>query len=467
MKVKFDLKYRQQIESDEYKVETADGRQVRIVCWDAHNPYRENDIVALATSSSGEGENILRYYSNGHLISDSANIGNKDLIVVIPDEDERIRKALVQYLIDYPSLLPRGLYSRDDFFTYLEKQKENTEKEYVFRPSPGTCITIAAEQAIRRANEGDRLVLAFNEVYVPVNKHDSVKRIVDEYYSFIEKRKEQEPTEWSEEEKARIDRIVDVLDWAEDKGRISYSDWEEYVCYVKSLKPQLKQGWSEEDEKMLASFLHKVEVCDLLTNKENVWIVKRLKSLRPQQKQEWSDGDEKKLSAVISLMKSSRAVDPFYDKMYLESWLKSLPLNLKKKNEDVAKLCSNEWSEEDEETLQLLISYFGAPHLIPMKINTSDKVVDFKDIASWLKNRFKSFRPQPHTVSIKNATKFGNLEYERGVKDGIQSEKSRQWKPSEEQMGTLKRWIQDHELDGDTRDIYPVFYSLLTDLQNL
>lgn len=420
MKVKFDLKYRQQIESGEYMVETADGRQVRIVCWDAHNPYRENDIVALATSSSGEGENILRYYSNGHLISDSANIGNKDLIVVIPDEDERIRKALIQYLIDYPSLLPRGLYSRDDFFTYLEKQKENTEKEYVFRPSPGTCITIAAEQAIRRANEGDRLVLAFNEAYVPVNKHDSVKRIVDEYYSFIEKRKEQEPTEWS-----------------------------------------------EEDEKMLASFLHKVEVCDLLTNKENVWIVKRLKSLRPQQKQEWSDGDEKKLSAVISLMKSSRAVDPFYDKMYLEGWLKSLPLNLKKKNEDVAKLCSNEWSEEDEEMLQLLISYFGAPHLIPMKINTSDKVVDFKDIASWLKNRFKSLRPKPHTVSIKNATKFANLEYERGVKDGIQSEKNRHWKPSEEQMGTLKQWLQDHELDGDSRYVYPIFYSLLTDLQNI
>ena len=50
----------------------------------------------------------------------------------------------------------------------------------------------------------------------------------------------------------------------------------------------------------------------------------------------------------------------------------------------------------------------------------------------------KSLRLQPHTVSIKDATKFGNLEYERGVKDGIQSEKSRQWKPSDEQMRELK-----------------------------
>ena len=44
--------------------------------------------------------------------------------------------------------------------------------------------------------------------------------------------------EWSEEEKARIDKIIDVLDWAEEKGRISYSDWEDYVCYVKTLRPQ-------------------------------------------------------------------------------------------------------------------------------------------------------------------------------------------------------------------------------------
>ena len=120
MKVKFDLKYRQQIESGEYKVETADGRQVRIICWDAHNPYRENDIVALATSSSSESENILRYYSNGHLISDSANIGNKDLIVVIPDEDERIRKQCIKLIREAYSTN----YEAFECIAWLEKQQE-------------------------------------------------------------------------------------------------------------------------------------------------------------------------------------------------------------------------------------------------------------------------------------------------------------------------------------------------------
>lgn len=130
MKVKFDLKYRQQIESGEYKVETVDGRQVRIVCWDAHNPYRENDIVALATSSSGEGENILRYYSNGHLISNSANVGNKDLIVVIPDDDERIRKIITDSVFyqygagaEYKDVL--------NYLDKLEKQKEQKQNPLI------------------------------------------------------------------------------------------------------------------------------------------------------------------------------------------------------------------------------------------------------------------------------------------------------------------------------------------------
>lgn len=39
-------------------------------------------------------------------------------------EDEKIRKELIQFLRDYPTNLPKGKYSRYDFFDYLEKQKE-------------------------------------------------------------------------------------------------------------------------------------------------------------------------------------------------------------------------------------------------------------------------------------------------------------------------------------------------------
>lgn len=62
-------------------------------------------------------------------------------------------------------------------------------------------------------------------------------------------------------------------------------------------------------------------------------------------------------------------------------------------------------------------------------------------VAESYSERLKSLRHQPHTVSIKDATKFGNLEYERGVKDGIQHAKNHQWKPSEGQMQSLSEII--------------------------
>lgn len=69
---------------------------------------------------------------------------------------------------------------------------------------------------------------------------------------------------------------------------------------------------------------------------------------------EWSEEDEKIRQSIIKDIEFERnftfaetgKVIEKYDEQV--KWLKSLPLNLKKKNEDIAKLCSNEWSEEDK-----------------------------------------------------------------------------------------------------------------------
>ncbi len=53
---------------------------------------------------------------------------------------------------------------------------------------------------------------------------------------------------------------------------------------------QKKCEWSGEDYEMLESFLHKLEVCDLLSNKENVWAIRKLKSIRPQP--HWKPSEE-------------------------------------------------------------------------------------------------------------------------------------------------------------------------------
>ncbi len=85
------------------------------------------------------------------------------------------------------------------------------------------------------------------------------------YACFLEKKLKfihrQPKQEWNEEEKARIDQIVDVLDWAEDEGRISYSDWIDYVDYVQSLKPQKHFKPSEKQIKALKWVLSNVPYC--------------------------------------------------------------------------------------------------------------------------------------------------------------------------------------------------------------
>ena len=94
----------------------------------------------------------------------------------------------------------------------------------------------------------------------------------------------------------------------------------------------------------------------------------------------------------------------------LDAWLKSLPLNLKKKNEDVAKLCSNEWSEEDEEMLNDLIGALERNQVIhPDGYLTVDKVGNnkrrVKDFVSWLKSLRPSWKPSKHQMDILKAVK--------------------------------------------------------------
>ena len=126
MKIPFDIKYRPQIESGEYKVETIDGHSVRIICWDAVNAS-DDDIVALVKSIYGN-ENICRYYANGHLVSDSANMGNKDLVIVTPEPElSEFEKRLVKFYHDRNDLPydKDGVYNRHD----LDELLHNTAAE--------------------------------------------------------------------------------------------------------------------------------------------------------------------------------------------------------------------------------------------------------------------------------------------------------------------------------------------------
>ena len=115
---------------------------------------------------------------------------------------------------------------------------------------------------------------------------------------------------------------------------------------------------------------------DCKFNKEPKWIIKTGEGgpryeenpkygqiIEEEQKSaEWNEEDEEMLNSCISSIEEAKENryayketdgDTSYD--HEIAWLKTLPLSLKKKNEDVAKLCSNEWSEEDEKDVAHII----------------------------------------------------------------------------------------------------------------
>lgn len=85
MKIPFDIKYRPQIESGEYKVETRNGLPVRIICWDRLAKKHNNDDLNLCVLIPDDGGEAVYYYDR----SGKRWVPNDDfdLFIVTPEEE--------------------------------------------------------------------------------------------------------------------------------------------------------------------------------------------------------------------------------------------------------------------------------------------------------------------------------------------------------------------------------------------
>lgn len=153
-------------------------------------------------------------------------------------EDEKIRKALIDYFDDAikADVNPLQSYGTrpNKVIDWLEKQKA-TDKEIVFRPLAGTDIIVAAKQALEKIEIGKEVVLAFNGAYIPVNGK-TVGEIDKEYDAWVKKQNEKKYTfrlenyDEAEKEKASfvgdgfIECQADFLDFKEGN-----TYWLEYI----------------------------------------------------------------------------------------------------------------------------------------------------------------------------------------------------------------------------------------------
>jgi len=119
MKIPFDIKYRPQIESGEYKVETRDGRPVRVLCWDrAAKEDQPKDLKLCVLVPEDGGEAIYYYYSDGTKWVKDACF---DLFIVTPEEE------LTEFetrLFEIRHIAKRDMYSEQEWQTLRNESAE-------------------------------------------------------------------------------------------------------------------------------------------------------------------------------------------------------------------------------------------------------------------------------------------------------------------------------------------------------
>jgi len=91
---RFNIKYRPQIESGEYKVRTSYGKPARIVCWDKRDSFDQSPVLALITDTRDgkEVEYCVTYTPDGQYF------GNNDHFLVVDDGTPNLSE-LEKYLI--------------------------------------------------------------------------------------------------------------------------------------------------------------------------------------------------------------------------------------------------------------------------------------------------------------------------------------------------------------------------------
>lgn len=140
MKISFDIKFRPQIESGEYKVVTGDDRPVRIISWDKKLCGGRYEIVALVPTPQGDTETVQLYSTEGILIASSYNEKFK-LFIVTPEPE----------LTPLEDLL--STYLKNDF-EYFSTQKWDKKKwNEVMRTQAAELLNLAKKELCKGCPE--------------------------------------------------------------------------------------------------------------------------------------------------------------------------------------------------------------------------------------------------------------------------------------------------------------------------
>lgn len=181
MKIQFDIKFRSQIESGEYKVfaHEHEEQEARIVCWDNKGEY---PIVALVDNEPGKFDKYGR-------VPGGNRGGEFSLFIVTPEEELSEFNDCVRRLIDTAHSLGKD-------------HPYNTDKDALLEQYSIKLLQLAREKLIK-------------DGYVIEKKafHDAVEKVSPEVMKGVSDNVDMQIALRTEYEKGRADALKDLPRW--------------------------------------------------------------------------------------------------------------------------------------------------------------------------------------------------------------------------------------------------------------
>lgn len=179
-KIPFDIKYRPQIESGEYKVETRDGKPTRIVCWDLKG---NEDFFILALVEKNEKEVSYCYPATGCCKAACDPEGKDDLFIITPEPklsefELKVHEILYSDKPEYSASDPESWkHAASELLELARKEMEEELKEKVLHD----YWKQASDKCIQARKEGKSEALKDLPRWVKVNKGD----LLDKYSNYL------------------------------------------------------------------------------------------------------------------------------------------------------------------------------------------------------------------------------------------------------------------------------------------
>lgn len=288
--------------------------------------------------------------------------------------DEKIRKEAISIVQSYMNICDKEgdpCLSGYKVLDWLEKQKEIPKSADSI---PSDCVTDAKCENLHNEEgdfvfELRQIISShrYSDIYGEyINDEEAMaSEILELCKCELERQKEQKPAEYLSKEKVfAIMNKLTSLSFCVPLGSDEEKKIHEITCDVSSLldypieqkQEQKPAEWSEEDEERIQSILFSIGYCkDEYPNKKDYSKdIDRLKSLRPQQKVEWSEDDEGYYNAFMCEVVNEK-MNPTIEQV---KWLRGIRDRLKSfcsqpQQKPEAKLTG--WVARDKE----FDSYFG------------------------------------------------------------------------------------------------------------